>query len=549
MSGLPIEDQEFLEMISDRNEESSAPNFDLLEKISPVRELDEADLDSDFSNVDEDVSPIENSRRNSAKSNSNSVDPDPSPIFPENDQNISADEEAELYDDFEPEEVPRSRTPSDFGSKDPRFRAIAESFSINNMSMNRQSFMKIKTKKLLLDSPPKKEIKKKIAELQKKQMNSTINQEKIINESRMQSSGARNESGLNPSRKFLGRKNPDINKRIDELADLGGLGFELEDLRTGIIEKYEEMILTIKTNLEELKKNFNRMIQNKEKEYYNTIENEKKQNLDNLTSLQEKLVHAMRTEKNMKKNPEFTKIAPGNNRPEFDTSLIAFKDFFSFVKEFREEFFGLVLSKPIPLNMKSLIKALEDFSSRQLTRLTSAPKAFPSELFRFFENNANYDYFINEADPTFGGSIFAASKLPEKVEIEKNKTSLPCLMENEHRTPVIEILDHRHLVVMVRNDFNIFGYNWELKTKKQKKAAPSQKSRFFKQAAQVQNLDPMQFNKIISLSECEFSPEIDPNFHCLKYVISPEGEEMLIIGGNFNVRNFFYFLEDFYFWT
>ena len=91
--------------------------------------------------------------------------------------------------------------------------------------------------------------------------------------------------------------------------------------------------------------------------------------------------------------------------------LIAFQDFFSFFKEFKEESFSLILSKPIELKLSTLKKELDDFSGKYLRRLVDPPKCFPTQLYRFFLNNIEINPL--EEDRVSGSAITISSIFPE----------------------------------------------------------------------------------------------------------------------------------------
>ena len=54
------------------------------------------------------------------------------------------------------------------------------------------------------------------------------------------------------------------------------------------------------------------------------------------------------------------------------------------MKEFTDESHSLILSKPVDIKINSLKKELNDFVGKNLNRLVEPPKAFLTELYRFF---------------------------------------------------------------------------------------------------------------------------------------------------------------------
>ena len=96
-----------------------------------------------------------------------------------------------------------------------------------------------------------------------------------------------------------------------------------------------------------------------------------------------------------------------------ETRLIAFQELFTFVKEFKNESYSLILSRLADLNIAAMKKQLDDFAGRNLNRLYDAPKAFPTELYRFFLNNQELEE--EQEDKNFGSSLSLCSILPENI--------------------------------------------------------------------------------------------------------------------------------------
>lgn len=68
--------------------------------------------------------------------------------------------------------------------------------------------------------------------------------------------------------------------------------------------------------------------------------------------------------------------------------LLAFKEMLKFIEEFKEEGYGLILSETKELDLDGLKKELsQSFVDKYLKGLTKPPRAFPTELFRFFYNS------------------------------------------------------------------------------------------------------------------------------------------------------------------
>ena len=63
----------------------------------------------------------------------------------------------------------------------------------------------------------------------------------------------------------------------------------------------------------------------------------------------------------------------------------AFKKLFKFSNEFPQEFFGMITSKVANVDLRIIKEESSKALLASLSQILSAPKAFPSELMRFFE--------------------------------------------------------------------------------------------------------------------------------------------------------------------
>lgn len=136
---------------------------------------------------------------------------------------------------------------------------------------------------------------------------------------------------------------------------------------------------------------------------------------------------------------------------------------FKFMKEFREESHSLILSSPVDLDLEFLKKELsKNFVDKYLNRLTDPPKAFPTELYRFFYNNNN-DIDEFEEDISYGDAMTINGNYPTHLELEKIESPIDPLMDNNSRAPLIKIIDNKYMVTATRNEFKLYLYNWGVK--------------------------------------------------------------------------------------
>ena len=202
-------------------------------------------------------------------------------------------------------------------------------------------------------------------------------------------------------------------KRLDNLLKLGSLGLDLEELSVGIERRYEEMLVILKSNIETIRSYFIERLDFVQKEFNEKIMNEKHQNLSNMKELEENLRRCMEARARKEEQGLMS-------HDDTEKNLFAFQQMFKFMKEFNEESHGLILSKPIDLDLEFLKKELsKNFVDKYLNRLTEPPKAFPTELFRFFYNHNNADQNDFEEDITYGKAMTLNGPYPSKLEFEK----------------------------------------------------------------------------------------------------------------------------------
>ncbi len=144
---------------------------------------------------------------------------------------------------------------------------------------------------------------------------------------------------------------------------------------------------------------------------------------------------------------------------------------FKFMKEFKEESHSLILSRPVDLDLEFLKKELsKNFVDKYLNRLTDPPKAFPTELYRFFYNNNNeVDEF--EEDITYGRAMTINGGFPKSMELEKIPDSIHPYMSNNSRAPIIKVIDNKYLVTATRNEFKLYLHSWGGKETHKKKSS------------------------------------------------------------------------------
>lgn len=164
---------------------------------------------------------------------------------------------------------------------------------------------------------------------------------------------------------------------------LGPMGMDLEELRVGIERKYEDMTSQLRQKLDRVKLYFSSILDTIMDDFAVQMTNEKNLNLENIKKLEGILESA--------KNEPPSKEQGGNAElgmvSDNQVKLLALRDFFNFVKEFKEESYSLIISQLKEINLLSLKKELDNFANKNLNSLYETPKSFPTQLYRFFYDN------------------------------------------------------------------------------------------------------------------------------------------------------------------
>lgn len=310
---------------------------------------------------------------------------------------------------------------------------------------------------------------------------------------------------------------------------MGELGLDLEELSVGIERQYEEMLNILRRNVKTIKIYFLERLEEVQKDFNEKIMNEKQQNLSNIKELEAQLKECFQS---VKKDREEGKLL--SNMEENSRSLYAFREMFSFMKEFREESYSLILSKPVDLDLNFLKSELNKcFIDKYLNGLTTPPKAFPTELYRFFYNNQETDAF--EEDITYGSSITVNGQFPTSILLKKLENPFETGLNSHSRAPLIKVIDNKYLVTATRDKFSLFAYshsrnkdNGNTKIKKSKFASGSMENTNGAKKYLKNHL-------LISSDDILFDVE-NPGFHSICYHHLKDGTKYLLFGGNHNVN-------------
>lgn len=234
-------------------------------------------------------------------------------------------------------------------------------------------------------------------------------------------------------------------ERTNELSDMGEYGIRIEELRIGIEHRYYLMLTNVESKLKSVKQHFNSLIDEAMTDLTNNLIFHKTQNLANLRDLEKELAGAMSKQK--KKPP--TGIIFDMYTDE------ALDKYFEFMNGFKEEFFGLILSKCTMKNLDEVKENLGKFKNQYLSDLVQAPQKFPSELFRFFEKEVTRKTFHQMKQ--FGKSVTCAKPLVDYFStFSKNDFVLKTKVNDHFKSPIIVSINRSLLAVVFRKQFKIY---------------------------------------------------------------------------------------------
>lgn len=209
-------------------------------------------------------------------------------------------------------------------------------------------------------------------------------------------------------------------QRLKRLAKMKDLGVRLEEVSLDLDKRYEAMFVNFNNLMENLKTHVLHILNEQKKEIFSTLSNEKAQNIMNLHSLENRLSEAI-----------YISSLESNRLAHKEVSLSAFKIFFRFSQEFKSEFLDMVTSRMAAYNQKDLLNETSKYFNQQLSQSLVAPKAFPSELFRFFEHSASKPPISSH--PMSGSFVNARSKFPSEMHVDLSPNSFPLNMQKHPR--------------------------------------------------------------------------------------------------------------------
>ena len=256
----------------------------------------------------------------------------------------------------------------------------------------------------------------------------------------------------------LGIKLPTVDNRsqgdlISLVQNLGEYGLKLERMALEIEKRYEAMFTDLDYFIDSLKEFVVQLLDDHKQELLERLVAEKIQNKDNFDKLENQLFDLASKQR---------QIQEGGYHPQVKHKLAAFRNFFDFSDEFAEEFYGMVSSKMLNFNVASV----QDQLSKQLGSVIfdgiKAPKAFPTELMRFFEQLQMKIPSMTPSEIDAGSVIYNKANFPYSLRIspaEIIKFSQPFGSQSEagdsRRFSVLSWVDNKSLLIGTRDSYQL----------------------------------------------------------------------------------------------
>lgn len=241
-------------------------------------------------------------------------------------------------------------------------------------------------------------------------------------------------------------------ERIKKLSKMGDLGLRLVEINLGLERRYESIFTSFDSIVTELQSYLDRFLNTQKKELFSALVVEENQNRSNFQVLENKLYEIFQK---------------GGERFDInEKTFSAFTEMLAFTREFRDDFYSLISSRLAPISLKDL---KNDFSKNLLAKfssLTVAPKAFPSELLRFFEQKKYFSSQIDERTLCHGTKVVIEDEFPEGMNIDRCLYQIPLHLmhnvrdrENPRTFSLLGWLDKSSLIVASNCQIKIFGMN------------------------------------------------------------------------------------------
>lgn len=244
--------------------------------------------------------------------------------------------------------------------------------------------------------------------------------------------------------------------RVKRLVKMGDLGLRIEEITLGLERRYESMFCSFDAVVTELQTYLDSFLNNQKKEIFSSLVLEKNQNHSNFQALEARLFEVF--EKG------------GEKFYTNEKTFSAFTEMLEFTKVFRDDFYSLISSRLTPINLKELKSDLSRELLNKFNSMNIAPRAFPSELLRFFEQKDRTSMRIDQRTLYHGTKIKVDDIFPEGMNIDRCLHQIPLHLvhkiksrENPRSFSILGWLDKSSLVVASNCQLKIFSMSLDQK--------------------------------------------------------------------------------------
>ena len=255
---------------------------------------------------------------------------------------------------------------------------------------------KLRKKRKEDEKDPNEVLKSRISLIQKEKAKSIKTQREILDK-----------LGIKLEEPIEGKKRE---AHIERVLKMKENGLQLEKITLEVEKRYETMFSGFNSLIESLKTFIVELLNEQKKELFLNLVSEKEQNRLNFETLENKLFETV-----------FLDNIKGKSVTYVQQSLEAFKNLFTFSEEFAEEFYGMVSSRLVSFDIQKMQDDVTKFFGQKLSQSLVAPKVFPTELIRFFEQSNAKDS-LPDATGTgseCGNCIQAEVAFPHSLSISK----------------------------------------------------------------------------------------------------------------------------------
>lgn len=304
---------------------------------------------------------------------------------------------------------------------------------------------------------------------------------------------------------------------ISMVQNLGEYGLKLERMALEIEKRYEAMFTDLDYFIDSLKEFIVQQLDEHKYELLERLVAEKTQNKDNFDKLETQLFDLSAKQK---------QIIEGGYHPQVKHKLAAFRQFFDFSDEFAEEFYGMISSKMLTFNVANVQEQLSKQLGSVIFDGIKAPKAFPTELIRFFEQLQMKLPTMTPTEIDAGSVIYNKTNFPYSLRIspvEIVKFSQPFGSQSEagdsRRFSLLSWVDNRTLLIGTRESYQLCSF-----------------TRTFESCAEDQDVSQIPYG--IQLDTKHRSNPFPPEFSVESLVnLVIEKTRYIIVGGNNSVSS------------